>query len=105
MPIGFGPAGHVAARNPSHYARIVRVLDTQPPTQGEARKLGNVAGRVDIRITRAEHLVDDDSATHIQSGGLCQLDIRFNPDANDDNIDSFAFVAIGMNDKREFLPR
>ena len=79
------------------------MLDTKPPTQGEARKLGNDARRVDIRITRAEHLVDD-SATHIQSGRLCQLDIRFNPDANDDNIDSFAFIAIGMNDKLVALP-
>jgi hypothetical protein len=70
------------------------VLDTKPPTQGEARKLGNVAGRVDIRISRAEHLVDDDAVTHIQSRGPCQLHIRLNPNADDDDIDSFAVIAM-----------
>jgi hypothetical protein len=80
------------------------VLDTKPPTQGQARKLGNVAGGVDVRIARAEHIVDDDSATHIQARAYCQLDIWLDPNANDDNIDSFAVIAIGMNDKLLALP-
>src|SRR5262245_61479132 len=104
MPIGFGPARHVAPSSPSHRLRIVRVLDTKPPIQGEARKLGYIAGRVDIRTARAEHLVDDDAATHIQPRGSCQLDIRLNPNANDDSIDSFAIIAIGLNDKPSTLP-
>src|SRR5262245_10828113 len=99
MPIGFGSACHVASRNPSHFARVVRVLNTKPPPQGEAGKFGNVASRVDIGVTRAECLVDDNAAAHTQPRGPRQLDIWFDPNADDGNVNGCAIVAIGMDDE------
>jgi hypothetical protein len=55
-------------------------------------------------MTCAKHLVDDDTASHLQPGGLCQPDIRFDSDPGDDDVDGDAIIAVGADEKLVCMP-
>jgi hypothetical protein len=62
------------------------VLDANVSTQARTICLRDVAGGEDVRIGRAQMLVDDDSVVDLEAGLCSELGTRGDADANDDHV-------------------
>src|SRR5438132_10283279 len=79
-------AGHVAAGLTPHRLGVVLVLDAQLFAQRRVLKGSHIARRIDVRMSRPELLIDDDSVVDRKSRLLGESDVWFDADAGDNAI-------------------
>src|SRR5919198_1616598 len=97
MPIRVESAGHVVTGSSSHCLGIVLVLEAKPFSKSSARKVRYIPRGIDIGIARTKRLIDEDTVSHCQSRGLCQVCVRLDPNSRDNDIDCESAVSIGSN--------
>src|SRR6266540_633097 len=88
-------AGHVASGLTPHRLRVVFVINAQALAQRRVLEGGDIARRIDIRMSRPQLLIDDDSIVERESRLLGEADVRLDADPGNDAVDlDCVFAAI-----------
>jgi hypothetical protein len=97
LVVGNPPTEHRLGCDRRAMQRVGPVFGPQMPAVEGPVRIRDIAHRIDVRILRAQHLVDDDPVVAAQPCLLRELDVRRCTDPNDDRVRRELAAFTGQN--------